>query len=128
MNTLNTNLFRGKYTYSGATLSYTDMISVPRPDVTNPSMLSDSQIDSCFEYGVIGAGDVNGDGLISSADVKWILRYDIRHNTTGHIPAGTTSLMLAAGDVNCDGAVDIADAKAVVNHLANPTNSSYYFW
>ncbi len=128
MNTLNTNLFRGKYTYSGTALHYTDVISVSRPVVTNPSALYDSQIDSCFEYGIIGAGDIDGDGFISSADAKWILNYDICHNTAGQIPAGTTSLMLAAGDVNCDGAVDIADAKAVVNHLANPTNSSYDFW
>lgn len=128
MNTLNTNLFRGKYTYSGTTLPYTDVISVSRPDVTNPSTLSNSQIDSCFEYGVIGAGDVDGDGLISSADANWILSYYTYHNTTGQIYAGTTTLKLVAGDVNCDGVVDNADAQAVVNHLAYPTNSSYYFW
>ncbi len=128
MNTLNTNLFRGKYTYSGTAHPYTDMISVQRPDVTNPSALSDSQIDSCFEYGVIGAGDVNGDGFISSADVTRILRYDSCYNHAGLIPDGTTTLMLAAGDVNCDGAVDIADAHAVADHLADPANSSYYFW
>jgi hypothetical protein len=55
-------------------------------------------------------GDANGDGMINSADVVYLINY--------LFVAGPTPIpRLEAGDVNCDGAVNSADVVYLINYL-----------
>jgi len=54
-------------------------------------------------------GDVNGDGIINSADVVYLINYLFK--------GGPPPEPLEAGDVNCDGVVNSADVVYLINYL-----------
>ena len=54
-------------------------------------------------------GDVNGDGVINSADVVYLINYLFKD--------GPAPDPLEAGDVNCDGMVNSADVVHLINYL-----------
>jgi hypothetical protein len=63
-----------------------------------------------FEYGLIDAarGDVNGDGVLTAADVIFLVNYVFKG---GAAPPGMS------GDANCDISVTSADVIYLVNHI-----------
>jgi ankyrin repeat protein len=54
-------------------------------------------------------GDANGDGVINSADVSYLINYLF---VNGPVPNP-----LAAGDANCDGNINSADVAYLINYL-----------
>jgi hypothetical protein len=54
-------------------------------------------------------GDCNGDGVINSADVVYLINYLFIH--------GPAPVPLEAGDANCDGVVSSADVVYLINYL-----------
>jgi hypothetical protein len=54
-------------------------------------------------------GDVNADGVVSSADVVYLINY--------LFIGGPAPVPLEAGDVNCDGVVSSADVVFLINYL-----------
>jgi hypothetical protein len=54
-------------------------------------------------------GDVNGDGVINSADVVYLINYLFK--------GGPEPSPLETGDVNCDGTINSADVVYLINYL-----------
>jgi hypothetical protein len=54
-------------------------------------------------------GDVNGDGIINSADVVFLINYLFKH--------GPAPVPLSEGDLNCDGIINSADVVFLINYL-----------
>jgi PKD repeat protein len=54
-------------------------------------------------------GDANGDGLINSADVAYLINY--------LFVGGPAPQPLEAGDANCDGTINSADVSYLINYL-----------
>jgi len=54
-------------------------------------------------------GDANGDGVINSADVVYLINYLFK--------GGPAPEPLEAGDVNCDGIINSADVVYLINYL-----------
>ena len=54
-------------------------------------------------------GDANGDGVINSADVVYLINYLFK--------GGPLSDPLGTGDVNCDGIINSADVVYLINYL-----------
>lgn len=54
-------------------------------------------------------GDVNGDGLVNSADVVYLITY--------LFVSGPAPYPLEAGDANCDSNINSADAAYLINYL-----------
>ena len=54
-------------------------------------------------------GDANGDGVINSADVVYLINYLFK--------GGPAPVALEAGDVNCDGIINSADVVYLINYL-----------
>jgi len=54
-------------------------------------------------------GDANGDGIVNSADVVWLIDYLFK--------GGPPPDPLSEGDVNCDGIVNSADVVFLINYL-----------
>ena len=54
-------------------------------------------------------GDANGDGIINSADVVYLINYLFK--------GGPPPVPLEAGDVNCDGVINSADVVYLINYL-----------
>jgi hypothetical protein len=61
------------------------------------------------EARVFVRGDCNGDGLINSADVVYLLNYLFAH--------GSAPQPWEAGDVNCDEVINSADVVYLLNYL-----------
>lgn len=55
-------------------------------------------------------GDPNGDGMINSADIVYLINY-LFIGGPAPIPC------LEAGDANCDGVINIADVVYLINHM-----------
>jgi hypothetical protein len=70
--------------------------------------LSAEEIRQEFEAGFI-RGDANGDGVINSADVVYLINYLFK--------GGPAPEPLEAGDVNCDGIINSADVVYLINYL-----------
>jgi hypothetical protein len=70
------------------------------PEVIIPTHLHVEEFDR---------GDANGDGVINSADVVYLINYLFR--------SGPAPDPLEAGDANCDGVVDPADVVYLLNYL-----------
>jgi bacillopeptidase F len=77
--------------------------------------------DNTYGWGIIDAyaavnsllcerGDVDGDGIINSADVTYLINYLFKG---GPPPV----LCVEAGDANCNGVVNIADIVYLINYL-----------
>jgi hypothetical protein len=64
---------------------------------------------SSLSVAVRNRGDANGDGVISSADVVYLINY--------LFIGGPAPQPLAAGDANCDGVVSSADVVYLINYL-----------
>ena len=62
-----------------------------------------------FAAGIPFAGDANGDGVINSADVVYLINY--------LFIGGSPPQPMEAGDCNCDGTVDVADVMYLINYL-----------
>jgi len=56
-----------------------------------------------------GRGDANGDGVINSADVVYLINYLFK--------GGPSPEPLCNGDVNCDGIINSADVVYLINYL-----------
>jgi hypothetical protein len=54
-------------------------------------------------------GDANGDGMINSADVVYLINY--------LFVGGPAPLPMEAGDANCDGSINSADVVYLINYL-----------
>lgn len=62
-----------------------------------------------FAVKICKAGDANGDGLINSADVSYLINY--------LFISGPQPVPLEAGDANGDGMVNSADVAYLINYL-----------
>jgi hypothetical protein len=62
-----------------------------------------------FAVKICKAGDANGDGVINSADVSYLINY--------LFIAGPPPVPLEAGDANGDGMVNSADVAYLINYL-----------
>jgi parallel beta-helix repeat protein len=60
-------------------------------------------------FGAFVRGDANGDGVINSADVSYLINY--------LFVSGPAPFPLVAGDANCDGNVNSADVAYLINYL-----------
>jgi hypothetical protein len=67
------------------------------------------QSDSLFSIVTWIRGDANGDGVINSADVVYLINYLFK--------GGPAPEPLEAGDVNCDGIINSADVVYLINYL-----------
>jgi hypothetical protein len=56
-----------------------------------------------------GRGDANGDGVINSADVVYLINYLFK--------GGPSPEPLCTGDMNCDGIINSADVVYLINYL-----------
>jgi len=54
-------------------------------------------------------GDANGDGIVNSADVVYLINYLFK--------GGPAPIPLEAGDVTCDGTINSADVVYLINYL-----------
>jgi hypothetical protein len=80
--------------------------------VTGASPGSETQDDyATIKYVETGAwhGDANGDGVINSADVVYLINY--------LFVGGPEPNPLESGDVNCDGQVNVVDVVFLTNYL-----------
>ena len=96
----------GKYGYIYE--DYVDLDSDDEPTAKATKKPTEDDEPSVY----LSQGDVNGDGLISAADVSLILRYD----------AGLIDLsdaQMAAADMDGDDQVTSADAKSLLRYVAN---------
>ena len=95
----------GKYGYI-----YEDYVELDDVEPTAKATKKPAEDDEPSVY--LSQGDVNGDGLISAADVALILRYD----------AGLIDLsdaQLAAADMDGDDQVTSMDAKSLLKYVTN---------
>lgn len=63
-----------------------------------------------FNVVLLGRGDCNGDGVINSSDIVFLINYLF-------VPDSPAPDPLEAGDANCDGKIDNADVVHLINHL-----------
>ena len=94
------------YTVSGLALS--DTICYWRVEAVDGINHSGYQ-DHPFQFGLFVAGDQDGDGVLTSSDIIYLVNYVFK--------AGPAPLpCVAAGDANCNGVVTSADIIYLVNY------------
>jgi hypothetical protein len=96
---------------TGASASYKLVGIVQQTAVSTGSSASYS-LSSGFWKGLVAAyarGDANGDGVINSADVVYLINYLFAH--------GSAPQPWQAGDANCDGVINSADVVYLINYL-----------
>jgi hypothetical protein len=66
--------------------------------------------DHPFQFGLFAAGDQNEDGVVTAADIIYLVGYVFKSG----LPPQPCE---AAGDANCDGAVTASDIIYIVVHV-----------
>jgi hypothetical protein len=89
--------------------SPTTVVTSPPTIVTSPPTTVTSPATEVTTICILQRGDANGDGVINSADVAYLINY--------LFISGPAPIPIEAGDANNDGAVNSADVAYLINYL-----------
>ena len=89
--------------------SPTTVITSPATIVTSPTWTVTSPATEVTTVCITFRGDANGDGVINSADVVYLINYLFKN--------GPAPDPLWVGDCNCDGIINSADVVYLINYL-----------
>ena len=106
------------YTASNVVTPYGSLCNFKFKGSASSFLTTTSQTAITFE--VISPGDVNQDGMLTSADITMLLQY------TANLNSGITSKGKVAADCNGDGVVDDVDATILARFIAEDPTA--VFW